>query len=142
MLIRIYIYVAKGPSYNPKKPKYRTGDKADYPDGYPKYGLYDPKITLKNIIAGFVLVSKAYFVTDYFLFSDDPKNPWLFFGALLYCTLTTVCVCELSSGQKSSLRNFHQTLGIVVFLSLSLIFTSSKLVFACYVFCFMHLILQ
>jgi len=38
MLIRIYIYVAKGPSYNPKKPKYRTGDKADYPDGYPKYG--------------------------------------------------------------------------------------------------------
>jgi hypothetical protein len=38
MLMRIYIYVVKGPSYNPKKPKFRTGDKVDYPDGYPKYG--------------------------------------------------------------------------------------------------------
>ncbi|CAG5110430.1 Oidioi.mRNA.OKI2018_I69.chr2.g4835.t1.cds [Oikopleura dioica] len=73
LLMRIYIYVVKGPSYNPKKPKFRTGDKADYPDGYPKYGLYDPKITMKNIITGFILVSKAYFVADFYLlrfFSD------------------------------------------------------------------------
>jgi len=142
MMMRIYIYVVKGPSYNPKKPKFRTGDKTDYPAGYPKYGLYDPKITLKNIVSGFFLVSKAYFVTDFYLFSDERKNPWIFCAALFYCALTTICVCGLSSGQKSSLRNFHQTLGIVVFLSLSLISTSSKLVFACYAFSFTHLILQ